>query len=197
MLVSQKNNKTKEFKTDVLIGADGPNSKVRRYITNKKTKFLVGKQALVKGNFDKNSFEVFFNVDVFFSWIVPENSNYARVGYAYKKHNKKYDEFVKSKGKIMNWQAGLIPMFDPFLKTQKNNIYVVGDAATQVKASTGGGIVPGLIAAEELNKSISKQKNYGFLWRKKLLKELYLHKKLRSSLNSNIIDYWLRLQFEH
>ena len=39
-------------------------------------------------------------------------------------------------------------------KTKKDNIYLVGDAATQVKATTGGGIIQGLKAAQALTNSI-------------------------------------------
>ena len=181
---------SKKIKTDILIGADGPNSKVRSLITNKKINFLTGKQALINGDFDIDSFEIHFNVDGFFSWVVPIDDNHARVGYAYSKFSKKYDEFIKSKGRILKWQAGIIPMFDPFLKTQKDNKFIVGDAATQIKSSTGGGIIPGVIASQALKTSIDENKNYDIQWRKQMLKELYTHKKIRDILNKfNKSDY--------
>lgn len=182
--------KNRRLKTDVLIGADGPASKVRSLIGPKQPDYLMGKQAVVKGDFNESMYEVHFNVDGFFSWVVPESSEIARVGYAYRKFDSKYDEFILSKGKVMSWQGGLIPVFNPLIRTQKNNIYVVGDAAGQVKASTGGGIVPGLKCAEVLAKCVDSGNNYDVFWRKKQFFELYAHRKIRDALDKfNEHDY--------
>ena len=60
----------------------------------------------------------------------------------------------------------------------------MGDTAAQVKATTGGGVVPGLKASKCLAKAIAEEKNYEKLWRKEIGAELYLHQKIRKSLNS-------------
>ena len=54
-------------------------------------------------------------------------------------------------------------------------MYLVGDAATQVKASTLGGIIPGMMAAEELARALKEGKSYERLWRKKIGRELWFH----------------------
>ena len=81
-------------------------------------------------------------------------------------------------------QGGLIPIYSPKLKVQKGNIYLVGDAAAHVKATTGGGLVHGLIAAECLAESIIKKKgSYEQSWRKKIGKDLWIHLMIRNILN--------------
>ncbi len=175
----------KEFTkhTDILIGADGAASRVRSHVTKRKVEFYIGKQATVEGNFEREIFDVYFNVDGFFTWVVPENESIARIGYGYKKFDKRYDDFVKSYGKILGYQAGPIPMFNPMLRTQRGNVYIAGDAASQIKSTTGGGIIQGMLGAKALSESIIKNKNYEIEWRKKLFKELYIHEKIRNKLD--------------
>ena len=67
-------------------------------------------------------------------------------------------------------------------KLQKKNVYLVGDAGMQVKATTGGGVVTGLLAAEALAKSIIKNKSYAQQL-KKLNRELKITRMIRKRLN--------------
>jgi digeranylgeranylglycerophospholipid reductase len=59
----------------------------------------------------------------------------------------------------------------------------VGDAACQVKATTGGGIVQSLAASKALGDSIANSKGYEKLWRKEIGRDLKLHLRMR-----NIMD---------
>jgi len=77
----------------------------------------------------------------------------------------------------------MIPLYDPKLTTQKGNIYIVGDAAGQVKASTGGGIVPGLACAHALAGSIISRQDYEKRWRRAAGKELHAHLLIRKVLS--------------
>ncbi len=181
--IKHKNKKITKT-TDILIGADGPNSKVRKLITKRTPKFYVGKQALVKGKFNKDTYKVFFGKQFpnFFGWIVPESKNKSRIGLITQKntsfHFKNFLERLKIKNsQIISYQAGLIPIHNPKSKIHKRNIFLVGDAALQIKATTGGGIVPGLQSAQILAKCITKNKNYTKEL-KKINKKLSLHLKL-------------------
>ena len=73
---------------------------------------------------------------------------------------------TENKG-IIEYQAGLIPVYNPRQKAQKENILLIGDAAAQVKATTGGGIIQGLTAAECAANSISENISYEKAWREK------------------------------
>jgi len=188
--IKRKNN-------DILIGADGPLSTVAK-ISNlyKKRKFMTGFQIRVK--LENNNEVEFYPYIGCFAWIVPENDNIVRLGVAAYNNTKKYFDYLKKIKQIRNInilekQGGLIPIYDPKLKTQKNNTYLIGDAATQLKATTGGGIIQSLIASKALSKSIIKHKNYEKEWKKYLAKELYLHLKLRNIMDKFNKKDWNKL----
>jgi digeranylgeranylglycerophospholipid reductase len=165
-----KNNKTKkdiELSPNVIIAADGPLSKTAKayglYHNNRKNYY--GIQATVKGDFDAKSYKTFFGKAIcpdFFAWIVPESKTIARVGLASKKSPKLYfDNFIKRNNfKILDVQAGTIPIYNPKQKLQKDNCYVIGDASGFVKATTLGGIIPGMQQAKILVNCINKKKEY-------------------------------------
>jgi digeranylgeranylglycerophospholipid reductase len=157
--------KEKTILTEKLIGADGPNSIVSRFMGNKKPDCWIGLQAVVKMDVDKDAYSVYFGDDMpgFFGWVVPENENTSRIGIASTQNPKKvFDKFMKrfSNYKILQMQGGLIPKYDSHITLQKDDSFIVGDAATQVKATTGGGLVPGLKATECLARAIKKGTNY-------------------------------------
>ncbi|MFH1642899.1 MAG: NAD(P)/FAD-dependent oxidoreductase [Nanoarchaeota archaeon] len=173
-------------KSDVLIGADGPLSSVAQSakIYNKQ-RLMLGFQYRIKLK-NENCVE-FYPFLKNFAWIVPENDEIVRLGVAcYDNLKKNLQKFLKlkriSKANILEKQGGLIPIYDPKAILQKQNVYLVGDAATQVKATTGGGIIQGLIASKCLADSIINTKSYTNLL-KSVNRELWLHLKLR-----NIMD---------
>ena len=176
-------------KTDVLIGADGALSKVAKSVFGFDRQYMLGFQARVKGEFDRNLVEVYLNY-VSFLWVVPESERIARIGIVDKKEVKSVlSKFLNDK-EVIDWQGGLIPIFNPRFKLQKENAYLVGDAGGMVKALSHGGIVQGLIGAQELSKSILNNEDYEKLWRGKLEKDLVLSLKLRKILDKfNKNDY--------
>ena len=115
------------------------------------------------------------------------NSNIVRIGIAVKEHpNEHFREFLNKrapKAKVRDYCSGLIPIYNPSIKTVGRNVFLVGDAATQVKATSYGGIVPGLLAAQELGKAIIKKKSYEKLWKKKIGKDLKYSLLIRKVLN--------------
>lgn len=175
LLLHFENNNT--YETDILIGADGPLSQVAkcsglfgvRY-------FLQGIQARVKGNFKNNVFEIYLGIGDF-AWSIPESNKISRRGLVSGKNaNKLFKEFINEK-KVIDYQSGLIPVYNSKLNIQRDNIYLIGDAATQVKATTYGGIVYGLMAAQEF---VKDRKNYQKNCKKRFGKELRLSLMLRN-----------------
>ncbi len=185
-------------KSEILIGADGPMSAVAKSVgLNKNRKYVVCLQARVKKNFDKDVISGYLCED-FCGSVIPENDSVARIALIAKKNiNYYFRNFLKKfKGKIIEYNSGLIPVYDPNLKTQKNNVYLVGDAAGQVKASTYGGIIMGMLSARELARSIIEKKDYEKLWRKKIGKELRKHLRVRrifDRFNNRDYNYFLSL----
>ena len=180
--------KIKKFQTDVLVGADGPFSPVAKTTGIwEKRKFAIGVQARMSIDTDPETVE-FYVGQGYFAWVVPESGNMARIGtMSYAKPNEIFKSFLKrkklTKCKISGYQSGMVPLYNPRIKTQEKNVYLLGDAATQVKAPTFGGIVQGLMAAEELSKAILHKKNYEKLWKKRIGKDLRLGLMIRNKLD--------------
>jgi geranylgeranyl reductase family protein len=182
MLSIEKNNTIHNIPAEILIVADGPNSKVSAILGNKKIQCYVGAQATVKGKFQQNTYQVYLGsiCPEFFAWVVPESAKVARIGLAAKQtphvHFKNLLlQLGYAEKDIIEHQGGLIPVYNPHQCIHKDNIYIIGDAATTIKSSTGGGIIPSIEAAEILVHCIKNKKNFNKeLKRKKLWLHLYL-----------------------
>jgi geranylgeranyl reductase family protein len=189
-IFADRSNKIIKVKAEAVIGADGALSEVGKANDMfKKRKFYFGMQARVKGRFDSGVYETYFGSICrdFFCWVVPESSNIARIGCASKGNPKEaFKRFLDVKGidkkNIIDYQAGLIPIYDNKADIEKKGVYLVGDSAGHVKATTGGGLVPGMKAAKILAKCLIYNKNYEKELRK-LKKELGMHLKIRDMLN--------------
>ncbi len=166
------------YQSKMVIGADGARSFVRNMVIKNEIKLLNGIQFVIKNkNFMGEYVHVYLDrkySDGFFSWIVPREDDIL-IGLA------TYDNepisriklFIKSTvGDIVPDMkvAGQIPIgFLPI--HSKENIYLTGDAALFVKATSGGGLYYGLrgsqILAETIIENESYEKNL-----KSMLKEL-------------------------
>ncbi|MDA1196880.1 MAG: NAD(P)/FAD-dependent oxidoreductase [Nanoarchaeota archaeon] len=184
---------THSFST--LVGADGPNSSLAKLLNpSLKRKHWIGPQAVISGTFDKSQYEVYLNNDFckgFFAWVVPSSSTTAVVGLAVRDrashHFKKFMEmrFGKAyKEKVIRYLGGLIPLYDSGINCYKNGVYLVGDAGGHVKATTGGGIIPGMKAARGLVASLKSGKDYDKTWRKQTGFNLFTHLKIRHMLDT-------------
>ncbi len=180
-LISTLNHKGKQItsESNILIGADGPLSKVTECSElNKNRKFVIGTQ--IEAKLKNNNVVEFYPHIGCYSWIVPINKNTVRIGVvSYKDSKKLFDKFVKQKlgknYKTIENQSGIIPIFNPKNKVQKNNVYLIGDAAGFVKATSGGGINQSLKAAEILTGCINNNKNYNLEIKRNLFPNLYFH----------------------
>ena len=163
LLTSQKT----EFSCKLLIGADGPYSKIRDIFSlPRPTEFLRGMGAEITGtSLDPDFVEIFVGNKTapgFFAWIIPTNEKgtKARIGlcitqdsaYSPKhyfsnffknKHTSQYLENVE----ITKHLGGVVPL-GALRKTCASNMMLVGDAAAQVKPTSGGGIYTGLLCAK-------------------------------------------------
>lgn len=188
-----KSGKIKELKFDRLIGADGPNSAVGRSadLINKR-KFFIGVQAVVKKKND-NVLD-FYPLDHGFGWSVPVDSQTLRIGVAsrYTLGAEFHSLLNKYGGRVLKKQGGLIPIYRPSARYQKGRVFLVGDAAGFVKATTGGGLVPGLDSAEILAYCILKKKNYR-LGLSNIRHSLRLNLRMRKVMDSFSAEEWNEL----
>ena len=186
-LLRVKTNKG-SYQTKLLVGADGPNSTVAKTARIKlPDNRLTGVQTTIKSNYNSNTVELWFDSDIspeFFGWVIPENKNWARVGLATKKNVVKcFDNFFlrkfNRKIKYKKFLAGTI-RYGSIDNSVSNRILLAGDAASQVKPFSGGGLIYGLtgaeIAAKACIESLKEEnyrkeflkKNYDDAWKKKL-----------------------------
>ena len=172
---------------DYLVGADGPLSFVAKnagLYGNREV--LVGYQARVKikkksQQFEKNVTEILFGLGEF-AWIVPESKTIARIGIIGKNDTAMKQEYEKliAPYTFLENQSGLIPMYNPKQVMQKGRIALIGDAATQVKATTYGGIIYGMISASYIGE---RWNGYERRFRSKLGKDLWVSLKMREVMN--------------
>ena len=142
------------FASNIIVGADGPLSVVARHL-GVSHDHIFGVQAWVKMPefpYDKTDLYMHPYWRDFFGWIVPEGNGICRVGLAARdKPNTCFKYFLRQRGisrsQFVETHGGIIPM--GFLGSQAfSRAILVGDAACQVKASTGGGIVMLVLAAQ-------------------------------------------------
>jgi len=176
-----------EKTTDILVGADGPLSKVAKSENMfGKRKFLPAMQARVKGSFETSHVNVYLGSTSpgFFAWVVPESDKYARLGLASGRNTLElFRKFSSGFGyQIIDKQAAIIPLYAK-VKTQKGKTYLLGDAAMQVKPTTGGGIIMGLSAAKMLAISIRTKIPYPLLWKLRILPDLKIGRFIRKRMN--------------
>ncbi len=145
-------------KSQITVGADGANSIVRHALFPKiqENGFVQGFQIRAQGHFDKNLVELHFGefAPGFFAWVVPESSTVARIGLGVRLGQsaaKGLQQFLQQrqlKIRTLSKVGGLIPISQPAKELVKGNVLLVGDAAAQTKATSGGGLIFGLKAAE-------------------------------------------------
>jgi digeranylgeranylglycerophospholipid reductase len=169
----------------VIIGADGPRSDVRRlfgldrpsellYAIQKETEFQARRYDHV---------EVFFGRDIapgFFGWIIPVSKNRARIGLATARGEDLLDFFEKLMREIGketpdDFRTGVIPIGVPD-NSCEDGVLTVGDAAGQVKPTSGGGLYPlsitSRIAGEIALKAVNGLDNPAKLYYEKWMDEI-------------------------
>jgi len=165
--------------------------------------FVIGAQAEVE-TAGVDEVEVYLGREVapgFFAWLVPTSPRKARVGLLSRNspglYLRKLMTSLLAEGKIVSSDSeisyGGIPL-TPLPKTYRERLVVIGDAAGQVKPTTGGGIYYGLlcanIAADTLRRALEdddlsakRLASYEQGWKRRLGQELK-------------VGYWARKLFE-
>jgi flavin-dependent dehydrogenase len=200
----------------VLVGADGSVSNVasacgfppiKEYILTYKAEY---EGAHVR---DPHSVDLFFSNKVssrFFGWTAPYSPAVLEAGigissFARSSSLRAFRQFIRNDtmvamldgAKFISGHASMIPV-----STRKHtvigNVLLVGDAAGQVKATTGGGIIFGAscakIAAKAIDEHVRRGRplgSYEKAWRRRYGLDLTMHKMLHSyyaSMGSRSLD---------
>ncbi|MFH1211487.1 MAG: NAD(P)/FAD-dependent oxidoreductase [Candidatus Woesearchaeota archaeon] len=187
IVFDRKEKKIKKIKYDFLIGADGPKSTTAALSAMlDKREYFTGVQARIKLKKKTENTIRFYPFLRDIAWFVPETENIARVG-VMKRRNvlAAFKEFTKRfEGKTIEIQGGLIPVYSNSQKIQDigSSTFLIGDAAGHAKATTGGGIIPGLRAGNLLAETIENG-SYERTFRKTLARELWAHLMIRKALD--------------
>lgn len=159
---------SEKIQYEYLIGADGANSIVRKYLCIKTENFSVAIQYIVPTD-EFKKVEVFFDprvISLGYIWIFPHRG-YVSIGcgtepryYSTRKLVAGFDKWIKknnidvSKSKFEAFSIN----YD-YRGYQFGNIYLAGDAGGFAAGLTGGGVYQALVSGEEISRSIC-DRNY-------------------------------------
>lgn len=146
------------LRAPLLVGADGVNSRVARWIGSERQSEAIPviKADVVFHGLGSDSIEVFLGNEVapgFFGWVIPIGDGRARIGLGATKPLRSYfgaflgllrDRFGKFD--VLVQRGGLLTL-GPARDFVADQVMLVGGAACQTKPTTGGGIYFGLRAA--------------------------------------------------
>ena len=178
--ISRGDNLEESYSAKIVVDAEGISSRLLRQtgLTGVNTRRLVNAvEAEVENVKEVNvdSVEVFLGgkyAPGFYAWLMPRLDGTAKIGLAARTGNPQelLQRFMfkhpiaskkLSKGKIMHIAFHPITLGGPIPKAYTNGFLVVGDAASQVKPTTGGGVIFGLtcagIAAEVAHEALRKK----------------------------------------
>jgi len=165
-VIVRRGNIEERFSAKVVVDAGGVSSRILRQAglsaSDPKT-FVNAVQAEVENvkNLNPDMVDVFLGKDYapgLYAWLVPKHDGKANVGLATNTGNPKkllqklmYDHPIASKklhaAKLSRISFHPIPLGGPIPKTYSNGFLAVGDAASQVKPTTGGGVIFGMMCA--------------------------------------------------
>jgi len=141
-----------EFKSKYIIGADGPNSIVRRKVFQERLEMLPAIEYLVtlEKEIKTNTLKIYLNKEKFpqgYAWIFPKSKHRANIGGGGKGNLlKNFNEFLEKEirenygnYKLLENRSGVVP-FNSASKLFKDGVLLVGDAAGLVDTLFKGGI---------------------------------------------------------
>lgn len=174
--------------------------------------FMVGAQAEVDAK-GVDEVEIYFDQDIapgFFAWLVPTAPGKALAGLFCRRNPvgrlrgllASFHEQGRIASPDVDITSGGIPL-RPLRRAYRDRVLVVGDAAGQVKPTTGGGVYYGLlcagIAADTLHRAIvggdlsgRALSGYEKAWRAEIGRELrvgYIARRIYERLGNRRIDY--------
>ncbi len=212
-------NRDQSFNAEVIIGADGYASAVSE-IFNPKSKSVMAAQYLLdigKDGFDTDNVHLYANANISpgFLWIIPVSKSMARIGLFanrdYNGLNRVLKDFMShnfyKNASILKKYHGYIPIYDSKKEIVKDRTILLGDAASQVKPTTGGGLMIGFECAKMASNTVSKAlemndctilKEYENIHRKRFKSELKVQQEVQkifeSLTNEDIDQMFLKLK---
>ncbi len=195
--------RTEELAARTVVGADGARSAVARAggWPDQPTVPLLQAVVDLPDDLPPDTTRVWFRPEdtPYFYWLIPESSERGALGVIGEhgpRARRRLDEFLREKGmEPLEYQAARIPRYRRWIPVHRRmgagHVYLVGDAAGQVKVSTVGGTVTGLRGARAVSTAILGGRARGEL--RALRRELDLHLWVRRFLHRFTTDDYRRL----
>jgi geranylgeranyl reductase family protein len=161
------NERTEKLPAKIVIDAEGISSSLLRQAglqTPQRSRIINAVSAEVDGaaNLQTDAVEVFLGSEYapgFYAWLIPRTENTARIGLATKENNPKellQRLMVKHpaasiklrRARIIQTAFHPLTLGGPIPRPFSGGFLAVGDAASQVKPTTGGGVILGMTCAE-------------------------------------------------
>ena len=174
------------FKTKIVVAADGLMSKVAKDFGVDSVTALRHLESCCQYEMTgielENCIELYFGNEIApkgYAWVFPKAQDTANVGIGIlptmAEHNAKYylDKFVKwsnLSGKIVEVNAGGVPVSGPLKETFGDNLLIAGDAAHMANPVTGGGIHTAMLSGKFAGDTAVRALESGD-YTKKILKE--------------------------
>jgi flavin-dependent dehydrogenase len=192
-----------EVTTDTLVAADGSLSRVAQAAgwPEPKTAPLVQAIVPLPRDMSPDTVRVWFvpSDTPYFYWLIPESAERGAlglIGATGAEARKNLEAFLSKRNlEPIAFQGARIPIYTRWISAQKRvgrgRVFLVGDAAAQVKVSTVGGIVTGLRGAAGVAESILSGRSSREL--RRLRRELDLHLLVRRAIHQFTQDDYSRL----
>jgi digeranylgeranylglycerophospholipid reductase len=182
-----------ELHADVVVGADGALSRVAQQAGWPRQPTVPLVQAIVRVPADMrpDTVRVWFIPDdtPYFYWLIPESPERAALGLIGEdgqETRRCLERFMEKRGFApLAFQGARIPVYDRWTPVERRvgsgRVFLVGDAAGQVKVTTVGGIVTGIRGAIGVSKAILNGGKSSEL--RALRRELDLHLLIRKTIH--------------
>lgn len=170
-----------------LVGADGSNSIVRRYLKLKTKLIGVAFQYITPKNDKYEDVEIFFNSRLFgawYSWIFP-HADFVSIGYGFfpritsaQKARNNFQEWCqKMKIDLSDGRFEAFPINGDYKGYAFGNVFLIGDAAGLASGFTGEGIYQALVSGQDVAKKIINPKH-----KAKLIREVIIERNIHHTM---------------
>jgi flavin-dependent dehydrogenase len=185
--------RTEELHAEVVVGADGAASRVGQAAGWPRQPTVPLVQAVVRmpADMSADTVRVWFVPDdtPYFYWLIPESPERAVLGLIGEDGQETrscLERFMEKRGfTSLGFQGARIPVYDRWTPVERRvgagRVFLVGDAAGQVKVSTVGGIVTGFRGALGVSEAILNGGESREL--RSLRRELDLHRLIRKTIH--------------